>query len=82
MSDGRRSLAKTCSPPEALRRERALTVETIVEEDSDGSEDTPLNAREELASTRVDPTPLLGEGHNNLGQDGPEDLRELEELRQ
>jgi hypothetical protein len=81
MSDGRRSLAKTRSPPETQVRGRAPTVETIVEEDSDGSEDTPLEAREEPVSTRVDPTPLPSEGHNNLGQDGPEDLRELEELR-
>jgi hypothetical protein len=82
MSDGRRSLAKTRPPLEAPIRERAPTVETIIEEDSDGSEDNPPDAREERASTCVDPTPLPGEGHDNPGQDGPEDLRELEELRQ
>jgi hypothetical protein len=82
MLDRRRSLAKTRPPPEALIRERAPTVETIIEEDSDGSKDNPPDAREERASTRVDPTPLLGKGHDNPGQDGPEDLRELEELRQ
>jgi hypothetical protein len=67
MLDGRRSLAKTCLLPNPLIRERALTVETIVEEDSNRSEDTPPDAREERASTRVDPTPLLGKGHDNLG---------------
>jgi hypothetical protein len=81
MSDGRQSLTKTCSLLEALIRERAPTVETIVEEDSDGSKDTPPDAREERASTRVDLTPLLGKGYNNLGQDGLENPRELEELR-
>ena len=57
-------------------------METIVEEDSDGPEDTPPEAREGPTYTRVNPTPLPGEGHANPSQDGQEDLRELEELRQ
>jgi hypothetical protein len=48
---------------------------------SDRSKDTPPDAREERVSTRVDLTPLLGKGYNNLGQDGLENPRELEELR-
>jgi hypothetical protein len=68
--------------PETSARERALTVETIVEEDSNGSKDTPLEVGEEPIPTRVDLTPPPSKGHANLGQDSPEDLRELEELHQ
>jgi hypothetical protein len=48
-------------------KERALTVETIIKEDSNRSKDNSSNAREEQASTHIDLTPLLSKGYNNLG---------------